>query len=65
MLVVRLNLSCPDSCQDDVPCFPDEVAFEIMRNELGRPLEEVFSSISEKPIAAASLGQVRHDVHSM
>lgn len=29
-----------------------------MEEDLGRPLEEVFSSISERPIAAASLGQV-------
>ena len=30
----------------------------MMEEDLGRPLESVFSSISEKPIAAASLGQV-------
>ena len=30
-----------------------------MEAELGRPIAEVFSSISERPIAAASLGQVR------
>ena len=29
-----------------------------MEAELGRPIAEVFSSISERPIAAASLGQV-------
>ena len=29
-----------------------------MEEDLGRPLSEVFSSISERPIAAASLGQV-------
>ena len=33
-------------------------AFAIMEEDLGRPLEQVFSSISERPIAAASLGQV-------
>ena len=33
-------------------------AFQIMEEELGRPIAEVFSSISERPIAAASLGQV-------
>ncbi|EFJ50264.1 hypothetical protein VOLCADRAFT_89206 [Volvox carteri f. nagariensis] len=44
--------------QDDVPPFPDSVAFSIMEQQLGRRLEEVFSSISEKPVAAASLGQV-------
>ena len=30
-----------------------------MEEELGRPIAEVFSSISERPIAAASLGQAR------
>lgn len=31
-----------------------------MEADLGKPLEEVFSSISERPIAAASLGQVQN-----
>lgn len=44
--------------QDDVPPFPDEQAFAIIEGNLGRPLGEVFSSISERPVAAASLGQV-------
>ncbi|KAK9822866.1 hypothetical protein WJX81_006550 [Elliptochloris bilobata] len=44
--------------QDDVPSYPDAEAFQIMEAELGRPIAEVFSSISERPIAAASLGQV-------
>ena len=29
-----------------------------MESELGWPLEQVFRSISERPVAAASLGQV-------
>uniref|UniRef100_A0A7R9YW22 Protein kinase domain-containing protein n=1 Tax=Chlamydomonas euryale TaxID=1486919 RepID=A0A7R9YW22_9CHLO len=44
--------------QDDVPSFPDEQAFAMMRQQIGGPIETVFSSISERPIAAASLGQV-------
>jgi hypothetical protein len=44
--------------QDDVPPFPDEIAFSMLESELRRPLGEVFSSISERPVAAASLGQV-------
>ncbi|CAG9466897.1 unnamed protein product [Pedinophyceae sp. YPF-701] len=44
--------------QDDVPPFPDEVAYRIIEDQLGRPMGEVFSSISERPVAAASLGQV-------
>ncbi|XP_027080788.1 protein ACTIVITY OF BC1 COMPLEX KINASE 1, chloroplastic isoform X4 [Coffea arabica] len=44
--------------QDDVPPFPDQVAFNIIEEELGQPLEAVFSKISSETIAAASLGQV-------
>jgi predicted unusual protein kinase regulating ubiquinone biosynthesis (AarF/ABC1/UbiB family) len=44
--------------QDDVPSFPDAEAFASIEAQLGVPLGEVFSSISESPIAAASLGQV-------
>ena len=44
--------------QDDVPSFPDKEAFAIIEAQLGRPIGEVFSSISERPVAAASLGQV-------
>jgi len=46
-----------------VPSFDDELAFAIMEEELGRSLGEVFSSISEHPIAAASLGQVCRTWH--
>ena len=56
-------LSC--GLQDDVPCFPDKIAFEIIRAELGRPIEEVFSSFSERPIAAASLGQVSRTAYRL
>jgi hypothetical protein len=44
--------------QDALPTFPDKVAFECIENELGVPLESIYSSISASPIAAASLGQV-------
>ncbi|RAL52971.1 hypothetical protein DM860_007739 [Cuscuta australis] len=44
--------------QDDVPPFPNQVAFNIIEEELGQPLEAVFRQISSKTIAAASLGQV-------
>ncbi|XP_059460760.1 protein ACTIVITY OF BC1 COMPLEX KINASE 1, chloroplastic isoform X1 [Corylus avellana] len=44
--------------QDDVPPFPNKVAFNIIEEELGQPLEAVFSKISSQTIAAASLGQV-------
>ncbi|CAL0333031.1 unnamed protein product [Lupinus luteus] len=44
--------------QDDVPSFPNDIAFRIIEEELGQPLEAVFSKISSETIAAASLGQV-------
>ncbi|GLT67553.1 hypothetical protein SLA2020_398510 [Shorea laevis] len=44
--------------QDDVPPFPNQIAFSIIEEELGQPLEAVFSKISSQTIAAASLGQV-------
>ncbi|KAL0920698.1 hypothetical protein M5K25_009859 [Dendrobium thyrsiflorum] len=44
--------------QDDVPPFPNQVAFDIIEEELGQPLENIFSRITPHTIAAASLGQV-------
>ncbi|KAL9227205.1 hypothetical protein vseg_002927 [Gypsophila vaccaria] len=44
--------------QDDVPAFPNQVAFKIIEEDLGQPLESIFSKISSQTIAAASLGQV-------
>ncbi|KAL6658661.1 hypothetical protein ACP70R_004247 [Stipagrostis hirtigluma subsp. patula] len=44
--------------QDDVPPIPNQVAFAIIEEELGQPLEKLFSKISSQTIAAASLGQV-------
>lgn len=35
-----------------------QVAFKIIEEELGQPLEALFSKISSQTIAAASLGQV-------
>ncbi|KAI5074107.1 hypothetical protein GOP47_0010068 [Adiantum capillus-veneris] len=44
--------------QDDVPAFPNKLAFEIIEEQLGAPLEQLFSKISSQTVAAASLGQV-------
>jgi len=44
--------------QDDVPAFPSDQAFQIIEENLGRPLDEIFSEISPAPVASASLGQV-------
>ncbi|MGA7953863.1 MAG: AarF/ABC1/UbiB kinase family protein [Gloeobacterales cyanobacterium] len=44
--------------QDDVPPFPNELAYQLIAEELGRTPQEVYQEISPEPIAAASLGQV-------
>jgi predicted unusual protein kinase regulating ubiquinone biosynthesis (AarF/ABC1/UbiB family) len=43
---------------DQVPAFPDRQAIAIIERSTGRALAELFSEISDGPIAAASLGQV-------
>lgn len=43
---------------DQVPPFPNEVAFAIIERELGRKINEVYVEFELEPIAAASLGQV-------
>ncbi|KAL5843619.1 hypothetical protein ACOSQ4_009577 [Xanthoceras sorbifolium] len=44
--------------QDRIAPFSTEVAFNTIEQELGSPIDELFSEISPEPIAAASLGQV-------
>ncbi|MEZ5345896.1 MAG: AarF/ABC1/UbiB kinase family protein [Pyrinomonadaceae bacterium] len=43
---------------DDVPAFPNEVAFARIEKELGRKINEVYDEFEIEPVAAASLGQV-------
>ncbi|KJS46638.1 2-polyprenylphenol 6-hydroxylase [Desulfosporosinus sp. BICA1-9] len=47
-----------ESLQDNVPSFSFEEVARIIEQELGSPIEVNFSSFDEKPIAAASIGQV-------
>ena len=44
--------------QDSVPVFPTDIARQVVEEELGKTIEEVFSEFSTEPIAAASLAQV-------
>jgi predicted unusual protein kinase regulating ubiquinone biosynthesis (AarF/ABC1/UbiB family) len=44
--------------QDDIAPFPTEQAFQTIEADLKRPVRALFQSISDKPVAAASLGQV-------
>jgi predicted unusual protein kinase regulating ubiquinone biosynthesis (AarF/ABC1/UbiB family) len=44
--------------QDQLPAVPNALAYRIIEAELGLPVDEIFKEFSEKPVAAASLGQV-------
>jgi predicted unusual protein kinase regulating ubiquinone biosynthesis (AarF/ABC1/UbiB family) len=44
--------------QDQLPPFPNEIAFQFIEEELGARPDELYAELSENPLAAASLGQV-------
>ena len=44
--------------QDRVPAFAPAKAIAIIEAEFGAPVQRLFRTFQEKPIAAASLGQV-------
>ncbi len=44
--------------QDQLPPFPNEVAYQFIEEELGDRPEFIYAEISPQPVAAASLGQV-------
>lgn len=44
--------------QDQLPAFPNEIAYQFIEEELGSRPEEIYAELSAMPIAAASLGQV-------
>lgn len=47
-----------ESLQDRVPAFDGEIARQIVRQELGRPVEEAYAEFDSQPMSAASIGQV-------
>lgn len=64
ILSTRADLLPPDyqtelaRLQDQAPPVPTEIIRDILTEELGRPIEEVFASFDPVPLAAASIGQV-------
>jgi len=44
--------------QDNVPAFPNEIAFARIEKELDQKISEVYKEFELQPVAAASLGQV-------
>ncbi|MTJ82517.1 MAG: 2-polyprenylphenol 6-hydroxylase [Telmatospirillum sp.] len=48
--------------QDRVPAFPAAAARAIIASELGQPVETLFQSFTDEPVAAASISQVHFAV---
>lgn len=44
--------------QDRLPPFDNEIAFQLIEEELGSKVDDIFSQIDPVPVAAASIGQV-------
>ncbi|MGH1397299.1 MAG: ABC1 kinase family protein [Trichormus sp.] len=57
-LVPPLYLEELTRLQDQLPAFPNEIAYQFIEEELGNRPEEIYTELSAMPIAAASLGQV-------
>ena len=68
LLSTRPDIVPPDiiaelrALQDDVTPFPFGEVERVVREELDLPIEKLFTSFEEKPMAAASIGQVHRAV---
>jgi ubiquinone biosynthesis protein len=68
LLSTRPDVVPPDiiielrALQDDVTPFPFSEVERVIREELELPVEKLFTSFEEKPMAAASIGQVHRAV---
>ena len=64
ILATRRDLVTPDlaeelaKLQDDVPTLPWEEIKARIESELGHPVDELFATFDQTPLAAASIGQV-------
>ncbi len=64
LLSLRTDVFSRDFCmelarmQDQVDGFPTEMARQIIKDELGAPVEQHFDQFEEAPFAAASIGQI-------
>lgn len=57
-LVAPIYLDELARLQDQLPAFPNDIAYQFIEEELGDIPQTIYAEISENPIAAASLGQV-------
>ena len=57
-LVPKSYIKELENLQDKVPAFSYSLAREQIKKELGKEIEDIFSSFDKKPIASASISQV-------
>ncbi|MEO1067841.1 MAG: AarF/ABC1/UbiB kinase family protein, partial [Cyanobacteria bacterium J06638_6] len=57
-LVPPIFLEELTTLQDQIPPFPNAIAYRFIEEELGAPPNQIYAELSTDPIAAASLGQV-------
>ncbi len=57
-LVPPIYLEELTKLQDQLPAFPNEIAYKFIEEELGDRPENIYAELSPNPVAAASLGQV-------